>query len=195
MPRKGKTQDSGRTPDSRTKPAAPPRNGLFRSLILDLSTRRSRWRSDGTPWEPAARLARGGGADKSSLGGVAWLVGIVLVAAVAFLLLPYLSEPLMQLKPDPPTNFVAQAQDNINQSEWARGYWICARELQSRYTYGAPLPDEPPAQFHIPGENSVPPERAQHLRRMYWAQLQKAWLDPDAWETSRFSVPRWLRDW
>lgn len=185
-----------RTPDSRTKPAAPPRRGLLRSLILDLFAAKPRWRSDGTQWEPAARWARGGGTQRTTFGGAAWLVGIVLIAAGAFFLLPYLSEPVLRLKLDPPASFVSiHAQNEINEREWGRAYWLCARELQSRYTYAAPLPDEPPPQFHIPQERTLPPDQADQFRQLYWAQVQKAWLNPDAWETSHPNAHRWLPNW
>jgi hypothetical protein len=164
--------------------------------MLDVFGRKLGWRP-GTQSEPRVRWTRLPGASTtSSFGGAAWLIGIVVIAVGALLLLPYMSEPVLRLKAAPPAGFVSiHAQGNINEAEWARGYWRCARELQSRYTYAAALPDEPPPQFHIAEEGTLAPEKAERIRRLYWAGVQKAWLNPDAWESVRTRTPRWLEKW
>ncbi len=168
---------------------------MLHSLILDILTPKRRWRSEETQSDPAERRPQGWGADTTSFRS-AWLVSMVLIAACALLLPRYLPKPVLRLKPEPPTWFVSiGAQNDINEVEWAREYWRCILQLQYRYVYAAPLPDEPPPQFHIPEERTLPRDKADKFRHLYWGEVQKAWLNPDTWETSRSDAYHWLPNW
>ena len=76
-------------------------------------------------------------------------------------------------------------------------YWNCALKfVQWKYTYGSPLPAEPPEDFRIddrsvdrPGAGAGPASR---LR--YWRRLQQLWLSPDSWTASREWSTGWLTE-
>lgn len=120
---------------------------------------------------------------------LAWLFAAFIAIAVITGVLWYSSDSVLQLKPDPPAQFFAVAVHLPgDQRPWAHHYWQHARDIQSKYTYGKPLPNLPPVEFRISEESTVATEVAFEIRLAYWEQLQIVWLDPDSWETSR----RWV---
>jgi hypothetical protein len=129
------------------------------------------------------------GASSHRAGGLGWLLLTFIAIPVIGILLWYSSEPVLQLKPNPPAELTAgRLPVPGDQQLWARHYWECARAIRSKYTYGQLLPDAPPPEFRIAEEATVPAQAAAQIRLAYWKQLQRAWLDPEAWETSR----RWV---
>ncbi len=141
-------------------------------------------------------LSGGGAAGQSNV--LAWLLAGFTSLAVVMGVLWFSSETALQLKPEPPPAFFAvKVYLPGDQQAWARQYWQQARDIQSMYTFGKPLPDVPPPAFHIPEESTVAAPAAREMRLAYWEQLQEVWLDPEAWETSRrwislASVRNWL---
>src|SRR5229473_7296889 len=67
----------------------------------------------------------------------------------------------------------------------ARAYWDCAvSQIQWKYSYGYPLPQEPPPEFTLAKEdyNTVATDPA--TRAHYWRRLQAVWSVPSTWRKS-----------
>jgi hypothetical protein len=113
-----------------------------------------------------------------SSSGIAWLPGVIAMMAV---LVIYSVQPVMRLSSSPPPEFLAvDTGANINEELFARAYWSCTRNLP--YSYGIPLPADPPPPFSISEEHAVSRQDALTIRRLYWNQLQKTWLSPTVWQ-------------
>jgi len=120
---------------------------------------------------------------------------ILIVPAALFV---YLStRPHVRLRADMPPQFVdipASAGPKQREAEerLAREYWNCVLTvIQWKYTYGVRLPDSPPEQFRA--STQLPPgsEPISSSRVRYWRRLQRVWLQPSSWVTSR----TWSTDW
>ncbi len=160
------------------------RDGVDHSIIRDLLRPRPRVRvrQPKITFEHAARA--GDSTFLSTIANHPFLFALIPIAVAVVLW--FGSEPVLLLQPDPPAEFTAvAARMRGNQQLWARHYWQCAREIQSRYTYGEALPDTPPADFRIPEEATVPKQEAADIRLIFWYELQRAWLDPNAWQATR----------
>lgn len=115
------------------------------------------------------------------LGGSFWTF-IILIFVLVVLAHSY--QPTRNFRSEPPSEFLAlSVPANIDRQQWAREYWSCAKILRPKYTYGVPLPETPPAEFHIAEEKRLPRQTAEQVRLLYWKQLQKTWLNSSAWET------------
>ncbi len=111
---------------------------------------------------------------------------------LVFGILLYCLRPTKNLRSDPPPELSAgQLHLGVDQSEWARAYWKCARSLRSKYTYGVALPQLPPPEFRIAQEDAIPKPAAEAVRLMYWRQLQKVWLS-SAVETTYTVKSEWV---
>lgn len=121
----------------------------------------------------------------------------------------YSWRPIYQLRTDMPAQFVdvpaaAPAAARAREQRLARAYWDLARRaFRPRYTYGAPLPDDPPPDFRL--DPSVGPpspagaaagrtrEEISDSRVRYWHKLQKLWFEPYAWEAKRQWSTAWFK--
>jgi hypothetical protein len=117
-------------------------------------------------------------------------MGLFCVLGAGFIgMLILTAEPVKRLKADPPPQFLSvQTHMKIDKSAFAKAYWSCARNLP--YSYSTPLPTDPPPGFRIPEEQHIPNGAASEIRKAYWTQLQKDWLDSHVWESTY--TFRWL---
>ncbi len=109
---------------------------------------------------------------------------VVAAGLIVFLLLSIRSEH--QLRSTPTTAFatVQSPAEKPDREAWVRAYWECARStVQYRYAYGEKLPSEPPPEF-TPANEQLRSLEAPDVRRRYWTQLRKDWLERDNWEAS-----------
>jgi len=108
--------------------------------------------------------------------------------------------PVMRLRVEPPAEFLDMqlgrwdAKRRAAEERVARAYWERAVQLvQWQHSFGAPLPDNPPAEFNIEGKDfqrgSV--EAGPVTRARYWKKLREVWALPQAWEKSY----DWSTDW
>ena len=140
---------------------------------------------------------------------------LILVAPIA--LFVYAStRPIARLRADMPSQFPdvpasATRKERAEEERRAQAYWNCALTfIQWRYTYGSPLPDDPPEEFRVGAQAATPTEgpigadtAANHhkersqdqlgaARIRYWRRLRQVWLTPDGWKTSREWSTQWL---
>lgn len=117
----------------------------------------------------------------------------IVLGLVVFALLLSCLRPTRNLRSDPPPEFTAvKLQQGVDQREWTQAYWDCARSLRRKYTYGVPLPHDPPAEFRIPQEGSISRGAAEETRQAYWKRLQKIWVSSAAWETDYDVRSEWV---
>ena len=98
---------------------------------------------------------------------------------------------VMQLRPDPPAEFLDPRPDWTRkqreaEDRLARAYWATARKLsRSVYGYSDRLPADPPATFSV-DERAFPSlvEPAAAARARYWRNLHKVWNHPGAWKNT-----------
>ncbi len=121
---------------------------------------------------------------------------VIIIVPVA--LFVYLStRPRVRLRADMPPDFaeVAQIADPAQRARevhLAQEYWNCALNvIQWKFTYGSPLPDNPPDEFRSGDASSKVSDISATSRVRYWERLRKAWLMPKSWTTSR----QWSTDW
>ena len=128
----------------------------------------------------------------------------VLVAVAPTILFIYLANrPVMQLRVDPPAEFLSAVNEaaperRANEERTARAYWDWAYlHLQHKYPFAAQLPEDPPMEMEADGndfhnvkankreERSDPPDlEAEVTKRRYWQKLRQVWAMPQAWEKS-----------
>jgi len=78
----------------------------------------------------------------------------------------------------------------------ARAYWeLAVQDVQTKYGFGASLPDEPPAEFRVEekGLSGSGPKVDAVARGRYWEKLRRIWVLPEAWEKSSGWNPDWIR--
>jgi hypothetical protein len=125
---------------------------------------------------------------------------LLIIAFPAALFVYASTRPVTRLSPDMPRSFVdvprhASAQERRGEERIAQAYWNCVATLiQWRYTYGSPLPGDPPDDFQIGALTGATPKAAQDSRIRYWRRLQRIWDTPQAWTTSREWSTLWLTD-
>lgn len=139
-----------------------------------------------------------------------------LIVAVPVALFVYAStRPIARLRADVPPRFVdvpasASRKQRAEEERRAQAYWNCALSfVQWRYTYGSPLPDDPPEDFRVGAESAVPTEAAagaapaaghskdrsqDQARLRYWRRLRQVWTSPDCWSFSREWSTQWLTE-
>ena len=128
----------------------------------------------------------------------------VLVAVAPTILFIYLAtRPVMQLRVDPPAEFLsavneAGSEHRAAEERAARAYWDWAYlHLQHKYPFAAQLPEDPPLEMEVYGndlqfaktskreEHSDPADLAGEVtKRRYWQKLRQVWAMPQAWEKS-----------
>lgn len=125
--------------------------------------------------------------------------GVVALAILlgVFAVLSY--RPVTRLRPEPPASFLEMhkewdAQRRAVEERAARAYWEQALQVvQLKYSYGEPLPTEPPAEFSIEkrGFPLGSPGASPASRARYWERLRAAWVSPQAWQKSN----EWSTAW
>lgn len=122
----------------------------------------------------------------------------LLIVIVPVGLFIYMStRPHVRLRADMPPEFVdiqtsASRKQRAAEESLAREYWSLAlTDIQWKYTYGSPLPDSPPEQFRVRVQTAQGSDPSGSSQARYWRQLQKVWLQPSSWVTSR----DWSTDW
>jgi len=75
----------------------------------------------------------------------------------------------------------------------AHEYWnIALNVIQWKYTYGSPLPNVPPEEFHVTTSSTTKGESDSSSRLRYWQRLQHVWLLPASWKVQRVWSTSWL---
>ena len=121
-----------------------------------------------------------------------WLLIIVPALLIAYAS----SRPRLRLRVEMPEEFVdlspsMSPKRQETEKQLAQQYWHCVlSEIQWRYPYGSDLPESPPAEFRIE-KSAIAGSESALSRIRYWHQLQKVWVMPTAWTTSR----SWSLDW
>ncbi len=122
----------------------------------------------------------------------------LLIVIVPVGLFIYMStRPHVRLRADMPPEFVdvqtsATQRQRAAEENLAKEYWSLAlTNIQWKYTFGSPLPDSPPEEFRVRGQPARGPDISGSTQARYWRQLQKVWLQPSSWVTSR----DWSTDW
>jgi len=102
------------------------------------------------------------------------------------------------LKPAAPADFAAlPVTGHAPNAALAARYWsVATRVVQWKYNRGTALPDQPPAEFRLPGEaEPTLTQQEMDVRGAYWAKLRQEWLLPDNWRTTYGVDFKWaLRD-
>jgi hypothetical protein len=107
------------------------------------------------------------------------------IALVLLVLICY--RPKYHLSADMPPAFFSEANSASNQKRGleqriASAYWESAQmDVQWKYPYSHPLPQEPPPEFKIdaPALGTAASDPA--TRALYWHRLQLVWYSPEAW--------------
>jgi len=117
-----------------------------------------------------------------------WLY--VMLALAGFFIFESL-HPVMRLRSDPPSGFVG-AKLNSNEAQYrdqqqmARACWDYAiQNVQQSYSYGQPLPKNPPSA----SGNSI--GNASAISVLCWPRLRQAWSQPESWVEKY----EWSTDW
>jgi hypothetical protein len=129
------------------------------------------------------------------------VISRLILLAVPTVLFAYASSrPVARLRPEMPASFVdprrhANARQRAQEKRVAQAYWDCAVTLmQWQYTYGSPLPNEPPDDFQVDTADAISWQAPPDSRLRYWRRLQKLWNSTDAWTTWREWSMRWLTE-
>jgi len=163
---------------------------LRRQLVyLDAITQEERQRTGGQRAFLSGKELRGAGV----LASVA-IFAMVMVGWAAY----FATRPTMQLRAEVPAAFVEQnagwtAKRQAKEAELARAYWAAGlHDIQSNdYSFGTPLPDDPPADF-IVNEKTLPDSAAARFR--YWAKFRQYWADPNTWQSSSNAQAEWVQN-
>ncbi len=125
----------------------------------------------------------------------------LLIIAVPAALFVYAStRPVIRLSPDMPPGFAevpphASPQQRAAEEHIAQAYWNQAVTLiQWRYSYGSPLPVEPPDDFQIGAQSAGTAKTARDSQLRYWLRLRRFWDVPSTWTTSHEWNTHWLTD-
>src|SRR5579863_4595641 len=90
---------------------------------------------------------------------------------------------VLRLRAVMPLQFVdtsVSPRQRASEEQIAREYWNCALTfVQWKYTYGSPLPAEPPEDFRIDDRLIGGAGAGPSSRLRYWHRLQQLWLSPD----------------
>ncbi len=122
------------------------------------------------------------------------LVPLFLVAVFVY----FSTDSSLILQAEPPRQFIdwtpqVKPQEDSAHPCLARAYWQQAVQVvQWKYTFGVPLPNDPPSEFHIDPANfgcSSPADP--HTEMKYWQKLRQVWLAPKVWRRTF----RWHAAW
>ena len=148
------------------------------------------------PAEPKSGQPAAGRRSVTGLMGAA--VGVVALAGLltlAFVRLAPKPTVTVELRADPPQGFIENRPEwsprqRARQEQLARAYWkIAVNTLESKYSYGVPLPAEPPPEFQV-NENGLKDDPA--TRAYYWEKLRAAWLQPENWKNAAPADAGWM---
>jgi hypothetical protein len=137
-------------------------------------------------------------------GSLAAKLAWVLMAVAPTILFVYLAtRPVMQLRVDPPDEFLSAVKEaaperRATEERLARAYWDWASlHLPRKYPFATQLPEDPPIEMEVEGndfhyvktnrreEHSDPAGlEAEVTKRRYWQKLRQVWTMPQAWEKS-----------
>jgi hypothetical protein len=137
-------------------------------------------------------------------GSVTAKLARVLVAVAPSILFVYLvTRPVMQLRVEPPAEFLSAVnqvdpEHRAAEERIARAYWDWAYlHLQRKYPFATQLPEDPPMEMEVYGtdfhyaktnkreERADPSDlEAEVTKRRYWQKLRQVWALPQAWEKS-----------
>ena len=121
-----------------------------------------------------------------------------LLVAVVLMVISY--RPKYHLQLDMPGGFFTaspsdSAQKRDEQRKIARAYWQSAQmEIQWKFAYGHPLPNDVPAEFTINGNGLGLAASDPTLRALYWRRLQQVWFLPEAWKKQYEWDWSWVSD-
>jgi hypothetical protein len=121
-----------------------------------------------------------------------------LIAVVVFVFASY--RPKYHLRTRMPAAFYSEAggdgsQNQSLQRKIALAYWQSARmDVQWRYSYGHPLPSDPPPLFHVDAQLLGPIASDPATRKLYWLRLQQVWDNGEAWEKQYQFDWNWASD-
>jgi hypothetical protein len=110
-------------------------------------------------------------------------------------------QPVMQLRLDPPAEFLAQnpawsSKRRAAEERLARAYWESSVQgMQSKYAFGAELPNDPPIEFTVEG-NGLKGETLKtdsESRNRYWRKFCQVWVLPQVWHKSYVWNTNWAR--
>lgn len=110
------------------------------------------------------------------------------------------TRPLMTLQADVPSRFMEASPGDdssrrASKQRAAQAYWNCALTfVQWKYTYGAPLPEDPPDDFRIDAKTYGADAAGAASRLRYWNRLREVWLLPGSWRQSREWSTSWLTE-
>ena len=125
--------------------------------------------------------------------------GLFLAISVPVLAVYLWPTPLMQLRAQPPAEFIDDSANwssarRVREQEVARAYWqVAVAALQGKYPFGSELPIEPPSEFDA-GKKYLPSagaKAASDTRDHYWQKLRKLWVQRDSWEESSEWDAQW----
>jgi len=125
--------------------------------------------------------------------------GLFLAISVPVLAVYLWPTPLMQLRAQPPAEFIDDSANwssarRVREQEVARAYWqVAVAALQGKYPFGSELPIEPPSEFDA-GKKYLPSagaKAASDTRDHYWEKLRKIWVQRDSWEENSEWDAQW----
>ena len=125
--------------------------------------------------------------------------GLFLAISVPVLAVYLWPAPLMQLRAQPPAEFIDDSANwgsarRAREQEVARAYWqVAVANLQGKYPFGSELPTEPPNEFDA-GKKYLPSagaKAASDTRDHYWQKLRKIWVQRDSWEENSEWDAQW----
>lgn len=124
----------------------------------------------------------------------------VAVLALASCLVAYSAmQPKYRLKDNPPREFLHEAYSvpaakRDIEEKIARAYWKCAvTRVQWAYGYGHRLPESPPSEFVLSGNELGGEASSALMRSRYWRRLQAVWYLPNAWDKEYGWDLGWVR--
>jgi hypothetical protein len=118
------------------------------------------------------------------------LVGGLFVAIAAAFLGVYLwTNPVMQLRAEPPAEFIDQspnwsAKRRVREAELAQAYWnVAVVSLQKKYPFGSELPVAPPTEFQVDNKytSTDGAKATSEARAHYWERLRQSWGQRQSW--------------
>jgi len=121
-----------------------------------------------------------------------------IVALVLLVLVSY--RPKYHLRPEMPPGFFSAvettpAPKHVLEQRVAAAYWESAQmDIQWKYPYSHPLPQDPPPEFKIDAPALGPSASDPVTRTLYWHRLQQVWYSPEAWTKEYGWDWDWARD-
>jgi hypothetical protein len=105
--------------------------------------------------------------------------------------------PTYHLRADMPRDFFSSSPSakGALDKKIAWAYWESAQmDIQWKYPHGHPLPNDPPAEFHVQAEALGPAASDPEVRQLYWHRLQQVWYSSDTWRKEYEWSAGWVSD-